>query len=80
MKITPAQQKIINMMNGGWNLGRSHCGRSWLQKGGIGRGGEVLSVRSDVFLKLYKNGFIKSSKWSFPTEEYILTKSEVPRG
>ena len=73
-KLSKAQQEVVAMMENGWELGvsTSFDGRSWLQKGGCGKGGETKTVSIRTFSALRDAGLIESSGRSFPTEKYRL--------
>jgi len=75
MKLTEKQQQVIDLMQDGWQLGRDNHnnGRSWLQKGGIGHGGESVSVSRSTVDSLEKKGLIKS-KWGFPMTIFSLAQ------
>lgn len=79
-KPTPAQQEVINHMAAGWQLGRnSGFGnrippREWLQKGGIGKGGESKPVRGGTVMSLTDKGLIKPYKGNYPVTTYVLTE------
>ena len=74
MKLSKAQQKVVDLMKEGWELGKSQSmsGRAWLQKDGVGRGGPVEKVNTNTFWSLYKKEIIKLKKQSFPTSIYEL--------
>ena len=61
MKLSKAQQNVIDKMLDGWELGWSHSwGRScWLQKGHIGEGGKSEDVKCSTAEALFKRGLIK---------------------
>ncbi len=84
MKLTKKQIEILTLMNLGWELGKntstsarniSHNRVWWLQKGGIGRGGESKEIHGKVnILNLYQEKLILSTGFNFPSEKYYLTK------
>jgi hypothetical protein len=75
VKLTKAQQEVIDLMRQGWELGVSTTadGRWWLQKGGLGRGGETNNVNANTAHALLRAGLIRSAGYSFPTQHYLLT-------
>ncbi len=75
MKLTEKQQQVIDLMQDGWQLGRDNHnnGRSWLQKNGIGRGGESIDVSRSTVNSLEKKGLIKG-KWGFPMTIFSLAQ------
>lgn len=77
MKLTKAQQKVVDAMREGWELGTSDGpdGRAWLQKGGLGRGGDTMPVQWGTLRALRNAGVvegIKSAKVWYRTD-YTLT-------
>lgn len=77
MKISKAQQRVVTLMEEGWELGWSSSigGRIWLQKNGVGRGGETERVLPATAMALIKAGIIVCDKPSFPTSKYRLTNT-----
>ena len=82
MKLSKTQLEIIQLMKEGWELGRdgSSCygGRQWwMQKGGLGYGGEDKTVSSATAWKLYHLGLIckPNPNLEFPTEHWALTEA-----
>jgi hypothetical protein len=61
VKLTKAQKDIIGRMRNGWGLGRSTWfgNRTWIQDGGIGRGGESKNINRDTADTLESKGLIK---------------------
>ena len=78
-KLTPIQQEVIDLINQGWELGSSITldGRCWIQKGGLGRGGESKKVSSSTVRTLEYLGYIERGEKHFPTLHYRL-KAEKP--
>ncbi len=64
-------------MQSGWELGTTtryaNGTRAWLQKGGIGKGGESRNISSATVHALSKKGLIKS-EYSVPTKKWRLIK------
>ena len=61
MKLSKAQQEILDLINSGWELGR-YGGiepRYAIQKGGLGYGGEAKTVNSKTIWALLKHKLIK---------------------
>ena len=83
-KLSPAQQRVLDLMAEGWELGLSHgpYPRTWLQKGGVGRGGLTEGVGSSTYIALYTKGLIRTGERTYPTQKYELVKcpDETPRG
>lgn len=81
MKLSKAQQFVIDKMRNGWELGQSNsmvCDRCCIQKGGIGRGGEAVTVSRATKQALFDRGLIRSRGYSFPTEVFELTEAACP--
>jgi hypothetical protein len=76
IKLSDNQKEVIKLMREGWGLGKSNglSTRSWLQKNGIGRGGEAKTISNNTFLSLVKKKLIAQKKYDFPTATYILTE------
>jgi hypothetical protein len=75
MKLSEKQQQVIDLMQDGWQLGMDNFnnGRTWLQKNGIGHGGDCIDVRRNTVESLEKKGLIKA-KWGFPTSIFSLAQ------
>ena len=78
MNLSPAQQKVIDLMKDGWELGMSQTigtiGVCKLQQGGIGRGGKTQRVRRDIVYHLERRRLIKRTGEFFPTQVFALTE------
>lgn len=76
MKVSPAQQSVIDAMRSGWELSH-HEGirQGWyaLQKGGTGRGGEFKRVLSTTVCAMRNKGLIAVKERRFPNTIFILT-------
>ena len=74
MKLSKTQKNVIQLMQDGWELGRdNYRNRAWLQKNGLGCGGDTVDVNMNTFNSLYdKNLF--TVKYNFPTSLCVLTK------
>ena len=80
MKLSKAQQEIIDLMNDGWELGCYSWGKYTysIQKGGLGRGGESRRVNAGIIHALHKRGLIKSvGGWNPEKLHLVATKEEV---
>jgi hypothetical protein len=69
MKTWIKAEEILNLMKAGWELGSSHecsgrsylsSNRSWLQRNGLCKGGDVIDVHSKTIDKLLKENLIES--------------------
>ena len=75
--------EVLEHMQNGWELGLSDTIRrrhTWLQKGGLGKGGESLTVSEAAVNRLLKKGIITKEKRregdSFWLHRYALLKYE----
>ena len=75
--LSAAQQYVIDRMNDGWELGadRTMHGRCWIQKGGIGHGGEAETISISTFQALQQRGIVRSKGHDFPTERFELVSA-----
>ena len=73
MKLSKNQQKVINLLEQGWELGQRSGidGGCWMQRNGLGKGGESLNVSSATVIALYKRGLIKHT-YGFPWSTWTL--------
>ena len=72
--ITPAQKQVLQRMEDGWALGyTSYMYSWWLQRNGLGRGGDTEQVHGTTGHHLRTNGLIRKKKDGFPTSEFVLT-------
>lgn len=74
MKLSKAQQNIIDKLNNGWSLGTMQMmrdTRTRFQKGGLGSGGDTENVSIATVHALLKKGLL-ISKYEFPNTEYFL--------
>ena len=79
MKLSEKQHDIIWLMQNGWELGFTGFGGAWVQKNGLGKGGELKRVANVTVIKLIENGFVKPTNYIsfdffFPIRTYVLTK------
>ena len=74
-KPTKKQMEVLTLMNEGWEMGFSNTmnSRVWLQKNGVGRGGESMDVHINTFNGLHLRGLVRRKEYKFPTSEYVLT-------
>lgn len=78
-KLTPTQQEVMDLIGQGWELGSSLTidGRCYLQKGGLGKGGETKNVSSSTVRTLEYLCYIERGKRKFPILHYRL-KTKAP--
>lgn len=79
MKLSKKLVEILELMNNGYELGCTdeiQGYRWWLQKGGLGKGGDSVHLHRRVKVsKLRELGFIENDgKHHFPTTPYFLTE------
>lgn len=75
-KLSKTQQEVVELMRSGWELGQGMnlYGRTWLQKGGCGRGGDTKNISSATLFALRKANAIKVKKREWSLETYELTE------
>ena len=81
-KPTPKQQRVLDMMAEGWELGL-YGGlnpSAILQKRGIGKGGAVESVHLGTFVALRRHGKIQCKKQGSPVSIYEVKPSSLSAG
>lgn len=77
MGLSERQQDIISKMQNGWELGED-CGLDYygrIQKGGLGKGGEVITVSISTITALERKGFIKMKSDRYATRVYELAET-----
>ncbi|KKL04120.1 hypothetical protein LCGC14_2619280 [marine sediment metagenome] len=81
VRLSKTQMEVVNLMREGWELGVG-CAfgdyRSWLQKGGIGKGGPTKHISGATTHALWKKKVIIISKDEFPTRIYKLVTHDPP--
>lgn len=79
-KITKLQQDVLDKLRAGWELGATRSlidRRVWLQKDGLGNGGESTKVRRAVFEALVAGKHIvRGESHHSSTLRYVLAPSE----
>lgn len=74
--LTPKQREVVDRLREGWELGVSKSldarQRIWIQKNGVGRGGESVDLRPSTFEALKSAGLLAPSKSTYPTYAYVL--------
>ena len=78
MKLSKAQQRIVDYMKNGYELGHMSDinGRYWLQKPGLGRGGDSIDVNRASIHALINKGIICWGKHSFPWTKLYLKAND----
>jgi hypothetical protein len=77
MKLSKAQQEIVDKMREGWALGKSSAwGKNscWIQNGGPGKGGETRHISISTLKCLLESGAIEQIEHRYPTAIYQLTE------
>lgn len=73
MKLSKNQQKVIDLMKEGWELGSGYSG-AWVQKGGLGKCGETVRISMATLSALLRKDLVKFIGRVFPTNHYLLTE------
>ncbi|MBV6747277.1 hypothetical protein [Xanthomonas vasicola] len=73
-KMSPTQQEVVALMRDGWELGvrEGLDSRCWLQRNGVGAGGESKSVGIGTYAAVAKRGVFKVKKIGYPVTSYVL--------
>lgn len=76
MKLSKTQKELIELMKNGWELGHSQGMRSraWLQKDGVGCGGECKDMSISTFHVLRDKKLVEISLNRYPISKYKLTE------
>ena len=75
MRLSIKEKNILELMKLGWELAYDNFStHSWVQKNGIGRGGETVKVSPRTLKSLKEKGLI-TEIYSFPCSEYKLVES-----
>lgn len=76
-KISSTQAFVLNLLSNGWELGHSKGFKqnAWVQKGGVGRGGESRSISMATFNCLIEIKAIEITTSGYPTDKYKITES-----
>ncbi len=77
-KLSPTQELVLQRLSDGWALGAGSGinSRVWMQKDGLGRGGETAKVSVATFTALRKKGLIRKIRSGFPSDEYGLATAQ----
>ena len=78
-KLSKAQRELLEKIaSGEWELGTNTAMASrrsaWIQRGGIGRGGETVGVSRATVHALLRRGMIAYGDKSFPTRTWKVTE------
>jgi len=78
-KLSKAQRELLEKIaSGEWELGTNTAMASrrsaWIQRGGIGRCGETVTVNHATVHALYRRGMIAQGDKSFPTRTWKVTE------
>jgi len=75
INLTPSQKEVIKLMREGWELGASgSTSNHWLQKDGVGRGGETKKINNSIAFVLREKNLIFCPEYHFPSSTYLLTE------
>lgn len=76
IKLTKLRAQILNRMRDGWEMGMApklRLGTSyWIQRNGVGRGGETQRFNSSTFEYFLSNKLIELKAKRYPTSIYQL--------
>lgn len=74
MKLSKTQEEVVSLMKEGWEMGHSMTmdGNTWIQKNGVGRGGECKTVYANTYAALSRKGFLECISEEFPTMRFHL--------
>jgi hypothetical protein len=74
--LSKTQYKVLQLMNEGWQLGTDtfNKNRTWLQKNGIGYGGETFEVKQNTLNSLKRLNLIDFDKKQYPVNIFKLNK------
>lgn len=80
MILTKNQSEIVKLMSEGWQLGSTNGieVRTWLQKGGCGKGGESKNVNATSVNALLFRGIIIVDIDCYPTKTFKLSPTPQP--
>ena len=81
-KVTKLQQEVLDLLKAGWELGvtsRLVERRVWMQKDGLGKGGETRKIRMSVFEALLAGNYlVRSDSSDTTTLVYVLAPGVNP--
>jgi len=74
-RLSKPQREVLELLaTGAWELGHStYTGHYWMQRGGLGKGGEMRKVRTDVAYALWKKGYIEEAPAGPNMQSYGIT-------
>ncbi len=79
-KLSTAQQRVVNLMEQGYQLGRHRRmvgGSAYrLQEGGIGKGGKSEKTTKTVVLAMLNAGVIEVDQQGWNTSTYLLVNKD----
>jgi hypothetical protein len=75
MKLSARQLDVLRKMADGWKLWHSTgwYTRTWLQNGGLGKGGETREVHLLTFEALSKRKLIRAVEYHVSESRYVIT-------
>lgn len=79
MKLPTKAYDVVLKLRAGWELGQSTAfghERCWIQKDGIGRGGESINIHGNTLQALLRRGLVKRVGHGFPTQRYKLVEGK----
>ena len=80
--ITPKQKEFLQLIVDGWEIGMGtgFTPRAWIQKGGLGRGGEARDIHFNTFSAMRLKGLIELNEqhqFADPQRYHITEKSKL---
>ena len=74
-KPTAHQLAVLRKMRDGWELGldTGMDAYAWLQRNGLGRGGDTQSVSLNTLYALVSRKLLERGGYNYPTQRFILT-------
>jgi len=76
-RLTPLMRDVLGKLADGWELGHAltrNLSFTWLQDGGLGKGGEMRQISTRTFHALFNRGYIYQLDTSWHVEGYWLTE------
>lgn len=78
MKLSKAQQRVVDLMKEGWELAYDNRGfyaHCWLQKGGTGKGGPTEKVNFNTLYALKNRGIVKNlEREGFGLNKFVINR------
>lgn len=72
-ELSEAGREVLEKLADGWQIGRSSRGRTWMQRHGVGNGGDSQNIHGNVFAALMAREFIKHTGGTWPNYKFDIT-------